>query len=167
MGSEWRTLRFGDICQHSAFGPRFPADAYARDGNVATLRTTDLSEDGRIDYVSMPLANLDLSKFEQHLLLKGDLVISRSGRIGTTAIFDGFRLPVLPGAFLIRFRLNTEIADPLFYMYFFNSPSGQSLLSSVATGSVQQNINLTSVHRLEVPVPPLEEQKRIGTCQQV
>src|SRR5712691_63574 len=89
-------------------------------------------------------------------------VVTRSGRVGTTAVFKGFRLPVLPGAFLIRFRLKHEVAYPRFYQYFFNSPAGQELLISVATGSVQQNLNITSVHGLDIPVPPLPDQRSIA-----
>ena len=162
MAGEWSSVRFAQLCDHSAFGPRFAGELYASDGNVATLRTTDISADGRIAYETMPLASLDLSRLQQHTLRLDDLVITRSGRIGTAALFKGFRLPVLPGAFLIRFRLKTDIADPLYYRYFFNSPSGQALLTSVATGSVQQNLNITSVHGLEVPVPPLSEQRSIA-----
>jgi type I restriction enzyme S subunit len=154
-------MLFAEICEHSAFGPRFSGELYARDGNVATLRTTDISADGRIEYGTMPLARLDLSKLQQHILRMDDLVVTRSGRVGTAAVFKGFRLPVLPGAFLIRFRLKCEVADPRFYRYFFNSPAGQELLISVATGSVQQNLNITSVHGLDIPVPPLPEQRTI------
>lgn len=162
MAGEWQSVRFEQVCEHSAFGPRFAGELYATDGNVATLRTTDISTDGQIEYDTMPLARLDLERFQQHVLQINDLVITRSGRIGTAALFKGFRLPVLPGAFLIRFRLRHDIADPNFYRYFFNSPPGQGLLASVATGSVQQNINITSVHRLEVPLPPLSQQRAIA-----
>jgi len=159
--NKWPKIRFADICKHSAFGPRFSGELYAVDGNVATLRTTDIREDGRIEYLTMPLAKLDLSNLQQHILLKGDLVITRSGRVGTTAVFEEFRLPVLPGAFLIRFRVKPEIADPHFYKYYFNSPEGHDQVISTATGSVQQNLNITSLHMLEVPIPPLPIQQAI------
>ncbi len=110
----------------------------------------------------MPIARLDLDRFSQHVLQRDDLVITRTGRVGTTAVFSEFRLPVLPGAFLIRFRLNRSVADPRFYCYFFNSKEGQSLIASVATGSVQQNLNITTLHGLDVPLPPLPEQKAIA-----
>ena len=125
---KWRSTGFRELCEHSAFGPRFAGELYATDGNVATLRTTDISVDGRIEYETMPLARLDLSKFRQHMLQPNDLVITRSGRIGTAALFEGFPLPVLPGAFLIRFRLKNDLADPRFYRYFFNSPAGRFAL---------------------------------------
>src|SRR5436189_4664279 len=89
------TVKFGEICAHSAFGPRFSSDDYALNGNVATLRTTDISADGRIEYSTMPVAQLDLSRFSQHLLQKDDLVITRTGRVGTTAVFSKYKLPVL------------------------------------------------------------------------
>lgn len=55
----WSKVRFGDIVTHSAFGPRFSGGDYAEDGNVATLRTTDLDNHGRISYGNMPLARLN------------------------------------------------------------------------------------------------------------
>lgn len=159
---KWGKIQFGDLCEHSAFGPRFSSKEYAEDGNIATLRTKDISLEGRIEYGTMPLADLDPEKFSNHFLQLDDLVVTRSGRVGTAAIFTGYRLPVLPGAFLIRFRLNKKIANPRFYLYFFNSKYGQNLIESIATGSVQQNINITNFNTLEVPFPPREKQDAIA-----
>jgi type I restriction enzyme S subunit len=157
----WPLIEFDSIVVDSAFGPRFSGELYDNDGNVATLRTTDLSEDGVISLETMPRSRIDKEKFFNHFLRIGDLIISRSGRIGTTAVFNGYHMPVLPGAFLIRFRLNPEITDPLFYRYFFNSTDGQGKLLSVAKGAAQQNINITNVKTLVVPLPSLDVQKEI------
>ena len=157
----WPIVQFKEVVAHSAFGPRFSGDLYSEAGNVATLRTTDLSPTGEISYSSMPLAQIDENKFANHFLRIGDLVISRSGRIGTTAVFKGFELPVLPGAFLIRFRLCHD-ALPEFYRYFLNSPAGQALIQSVARGAAQQNINISNVELLNVPHPATREQETIA-----
>ena len=162
MAREWTLRTFGELCEHSAFGPRFGGEMYAADGNVATLRTTDISADGRIEYQTMPLANLDLARLEQHILRAGDLVITRTGRVGSAAVFGEFRLPVLPGAFLIRFRLNRSIAIPAYFRYYFMSPLGQQQIESVATGSVQKNLNITNLHRLSIHLPPLKQQQAIA-----
>ena len=158
--NRWEDIAFGKVVSHSAFGPRFSGDAYAEDGNVATLRTTDLDDSGRISYDSMPLARLNEDQFANHLLSPGDLVITRSGTCGIAAVFEGFTLPVLPGAFLIRFRLNS-LAEPRFFRYYFNSPAGRMNILSVARGAVQQNLNITNVQTLRVPLPPLPEQHSI------
>ncbi len=156
----WGHVVFEELVAHSAFGPRFSGSAYADDGNIATLRTTDLDNDGRISYETMPLAHLNEDRFGNHFLTAGDLVITRSGTCGIASIFEGFSLPVLPGAFLIRFRMN-ERADSRFYRYYFNSPAGRSNILSVARGAVQQNLNITNVETLRVPLPPISEQRRI------
>lgn len=158
----WPYVRFAEICAHSAFGPRFSGELYSSSGNVATLRTTDIDERRGINYLTMPLATIAPGAFDQHFLRRGDLVITRSGRVGTTAVFEGFDLPVLPGAFLIRFRLKEAVANPHFVDYFFKSPQGQSLIASVTTGSVQQNVNITNLHELRVPLPSLKEQEAVA-----
>ncbi len=155
----WEVVPFKSLISHSAFGPRFSGDLYSDSGNVATLRTTDLSPHGEIAYASMPLARIDENRFASHFLRKGDLVISRSGRIGTAAVFEGFEIPVLPGAFLIRFRLTDDV-EPAFYRYFFNSSVGRPVILSVARGVAQQNINISNVELLSVPRPP----KRVQQC---
>ena len=156
----WEEISFGSVVAHSAFGPRFSGDDYAEDGNVATLRTTDLDDHGRISYESMPLARLNEDNYANHLLKPGDLVITRSGTCGIAAVFEGFSLPVLPGAFLIRFRLNDR-ADPRYFRYYFNSPFGRTNILSVARGAVQQNLNITNVETLRVALPPLDTQREI------
>ena len=158
----WRELSFGELVAHSAFGPRFGGDDYDDEGNVATLRTTDLEDDGRIDYATMPRARLEEAHFQQHFLQPGDLVITRSGTCGIAAVFCGFHLPVLPGAFLVRFRL-TEDADPRFIAHYFNSSSGRQHILSVAKGAVQQNLNITNVEALRLQVPSIGTQRSIAS----
>ncbi len=159
--SHWEIVPFGDVCTDSAFGPRFGGDLYASDGNVATLRTTDLDDWGRISYSTMPLARLDIEKFKKHFLQLGDLIITRSGTCGRTAIFEGFHIPVLPGAFSIRFRLSSK-ADNRFFCYYFNSRVGRPRVLDLTTGSVQPNLTSTALLELKVPLPPLNEQKAIS-----
>jgi len=158
--SDWFFAPFKSVVAHRAFGPRFSGDLYSDTGNIATLRTTDLSAHGDISYTTMPRAQVDEAKFEGHFLSRGDLVISRSGRVGTAAVFEQFDLPVLPGAFLIRFRLVEEV-DPFFYRYFFNSTAGRALLLSVARGAAQQNLTIPSIESLVVPRPPKTRQDTV------
>ena len=122
----WRIVTFGEVVTDSAFGPRFSGASYADDGQIATLRTTDMDDDGAISYETMPLASLDAAKFEKHFLKKDDLVITRSGTCGIAGVFRGFDKPVLPGAFLIRLRVSDK-ADVRFFRYFFNSKPGASI----------------------------------------
>ena len=157
----WKRARVAEFVTDWAVGPRFPGDLYAKNGNVATLRTTDMDEEGNIDRSTMPRAQLAAAAFRPHYLQADDLVISRSGTCGITGVFKGHDLPVVPGAFLIRFRFNGDVL-PLYIKYVWNSPLGRQRLLREAEGGVQKNLRGTSVLRVEFDFPPLREQRKIA-----
>ncbi len=158
---EWTYKPFGGLCESSAFGPRFPSDAYDENGPLATLRTTDMDEEGNISLSTMPRAAIAPSVFADHLLRPGDIVISRSGTCGVTGVFTGHDIPVVPGAFLIRFRMR-DLRLNRFYRRYFNSSQGRPYLERLAVGGVQKNIKGSDVLCLLVPVPAPEEAKGIA-----
>lgn len=156
----WRYRPIADHVASSAFGPRFAGEAYHDQGNVATMRTTDMDDEGNLDLPAMPLANLALSQFEKHLLQANDVLVSRSGTCGITAVFEGFTKPVLPGAFLIRFRLKADLL-PQFLRAALNwQPNRQRLLLR-AEGGVQKNLRTESISGLSLGFPEPDEQAAI------
>lgn len=157
----WQIANLGSYAEHSAFGPRFSGDLYDLGGNVATLRTTDISDDGRINYATMPRAQIADAKFAAHFLTKGDFLVTRSGTCGIATVFEGFDLPVLAGAFLIRFVLKSGLS-PYFLRDYFNSPVGRVRVETIASGAVQKNISGTSLKAFLVPIPPLFEQQLVA-----
>ncbi|MFP2904760.1 restriction endonuclease subunit S [Pyxidicoccus sp. 3LFB2] len=157
---EWEVTSFGTLCSSSAFGPRFSAAHYADDGSLATLRTTDMDDEGNIDLATMPRAAIEPSTFSPHLLQENDLLISRSGTCGIAAVFPGHDVPVIPGAFLIRFRL-IESCKARFYRRYFNSGIGRPHLTRLAVGGVQKNIKGSDVLALPVPHLALREADEI------
>ncbi|WP_238750595.1 restriction endonuclease subunit S [Neolewinella maritima] len=159
---DWREFRFGKGVIESAFGPRFSSDQYVDNGAVVCLRTTDMEDDGTISYDNVPEANLSV-EFESHFLKLGDLVIARSGTIGITGLFEGYEKPVVPGAFLIRFRLNRNMISGHFTKAYFNSTSGRNELLRLSAGGVQKNLKGSSVKSLKFPLPTLPEQQKIAT----
>lgn len=149
---EWGCKPFGELCESSAFGPRFPSDAYDENGPLATLRTTDMDNEGNISLSTMPRAAIAPTVFADHLLRPGDIVISRSGTCGVTGVFVSHDIPVVPGAFLIRFRLR-DVRLNRFYRRYFNSSLGRPYLERLAVGGVQKNIKGSDVLCLLVPAP--------------
>jgi type I restriction enzyme, S subunit len=159
----WEVVKIKDHCIESAFGPRFGSELYAADGNILTLRTTDMEDDGRIDYNTAPLARIDYAKFEKHYLQVGDIVVSRSGTCGIASVFEGYSLPVLPGAFLIRLRMK-ESVQPMFLRHYINSPVGRPYVLQLAQGAIQKNISGTRLGDLLVPLPSRAEQEEISAA---
>ena len=157
----WEVATIEEHCIASAFGPRFSSALYSPEGNILTLRTTDMEDDGRIDYDTAPKARIDYSKFEKHYLREGDVVISRSGTCGIASVFEGHSMPVLPGAFLIRLRMKPSV-QPAFLRHYINSPVGRPRVLQLAQGAIQKNISGTRLRGLSIPLPPLPEQTAIA-----
>lgn len=159
---DFQLIKFAEANFQSMFGPRFSGKLYNVNGNIASLRTTDLNNSGEINYDSIPKAQIDEDKFKDHYLKKGDLIISRSGTCGLAAVFNKFDIPVIPGAFLIRFRLKKE-HNPEYFKIYFNSKIGRSQTSRITTGAVQKNLTSKALLSLKIPTPSKEIQDEFVT----
>lgn len=59
-------------------------------------------------------------------------------------------------------RLKKEIILPQFFYYYWRNPSVQDVIESQTTGSTKQKeLGITIVRNYVVPLPPIEEQRRI------
>ncbi|MCY7287467.1 MAG: restriction endonuclease subunit S [Cryobacterium sp.] len=157
QGWVWTTV--GQLRVFSLYGPRFSSDDYAPDGYLV-LRTTDIRESGRVDTTRAPRLRLSSKDFEKYRVQPGDLLVTRTGSIGTLAVFND-EIDAIPGAYLIQFRLATEALTTRFLFYYLKSPSAQSYLSGKGAGVGRPNLNAPTIEALAVPLPPLAEQARI------
>ncbi len=156
-----KTIKLKQVIEDSRYGPRFSNSLYDDNGELWQLRTTDLDGDGNINYSTIPRVKLVTEQYKEHLLKEGDIVISRSGTCGITAVYRSQNVPTIPAAaFLIRLRLNKKML-PEYLNEFFLSPIGQQLTSSLARGGVQKNISGSELLAQNVPIPNLERQKEV------
>lgn len=157
----WSVGLFERFVESSFYGPRFSAEDYTNDG-IPTIRTTDIQFDGSILFTDPPRLALTEAEVMKYGLQEGDLLVTRTGAtIGKCALYDEALGPVIPSAYLIRFRLKQEIVDPKFILYFLMSPTGQELLLGGSTAVAQPNVNATAISGFPVPLPPLAEQQEI------
>ncbi|SHO57048.1 restriction endonuclease subunit S [Vibrio quintilis] len=110
--------------------------------------------------------DLEKSEFEKYQLKCGDILFNRTNSIdlvGKTGIFTLSGNYVF-ASYLVRLKVNKEIADPFFINFFMNDDSTKKRLKSIATKAVSQaNINPTQLKKLlKVPLFPLPEQQKIA-----
>lgn len=95
---------------------------------------------------------------------KGDILLTRVGAgIGEAAIIDrDFPFAIYVSLTLIKL-VDYELIDNRYILYWLNSPIGvmTSLKNIFGKGASQGNLNVENVRNFLLPLPPLEEQKRI------
>ena len=90
-----------------------------------------------------------------------DLILAREAPVGNVAIIrQGQR--VCLGQRTVLIRPNKKCVDPDFLVYYLLSPELQHKLMSSANGATVSHLNMSSIRSLEVQVPDIEVQKRIG-----
>ena len=155
----WVDTTLGNLCTESFYGPRFSKNDYS-DVGIPTVRTTDMTSSGVIEITDKtPKVNCPENKIELFKIQKDDLLITRTGSIGTMAIFKGDYLAI-PSAYLIRFRFSTDAVIEYLY-YFLTSPIGKMQLGLGTTSVAQPNINAQTIKSIELKLPSLVEQKEI------
>lgn len=159
MTNGWKTVRLDELTEADSpitYGVVKPGDP----GDVLFIRGGDLA-DGRV--LSNQLRTITRAVSEQYnrtLLRGGELLMCLVGQPGQVAVAP----LALAGANIARqvglIRLRNEI-EAEFISYYLQSPDGQASLGTHTGGSVQQVINLGDLRTVNVPVPPLAEQRRI------
>ena len=124
------------------------------------IRITDIDENGEL----LPGLGMTAAKVEpQYLLRDGDLLFARSGNtVGKCYLHDSERVdyPCFYAGYMIRFRFDEKVL-PKYVFAFAQTPYYREWVSAIQRSAGQPNINAREYRSLELPLPPLPEQRKI------
>lgn len=111
--------------------------------------------------------NISKEKFDElhkFSLKENDFIMSGAGTIGRiSSVPKGIK----PGVFnqaLIRFRINSELTDPKYFLQFIRAENMQRKLTGANPGSAITNlVPMAEVKNWEIFVPAKAEQSKLGT----
>ena len=158
----WSYRQFKHIADIS-YGLTLELDRTETEG-TCILSLPNLTKDGQLILHDVPLTPLTPQEKTHLLLRKGDLLFNwRNGsldHVGKTAYFnaDGEYTHV---SFLLRVRFDTEQYEPRYYHMFLNNLRSTGFFSA-SKSRINNTYNQAELKRLEVIVPPLQEQKAIA-----
>lgn len=120
---------------------------------------------GRLDLELIKKIEILKSEIEKYRLLDGDVVLTEGGdwdKLGRSAIWRDQIPNCIHQNHIFRARVKSSDALPEWLMYYTNSEPGQDYFkeSSKQTTNLA-SINLTQLRACPIPLPPLEEQRRI------
>jgi type I restriction enzyme S subunit len=129
------------------------------------LRMNNITLDGRLDLADLKYVQLDERKFAKLRLHPGDIVVNRTNSkelVGKCTVFHVQDSDYVFASYLIRFRLNESEADSDYVVYYLSSPLGRGEIDARSHGATNQfNINAGELKSIPIPLPPLNEQRRI------
>ena len=155
----------GDISQQIRGVTYKKADAkpIAEDGYEMLLRANNIKDEGIIfdDVVHVPSAKVN----PKQVLLEHDVVIAASSGslkvVGKSAAFKG-GARVTFGAFCKAIRPDTTKVDPRYFSHAFRTVDYRRHVERRAAGANINNLRNEDIDEYEIPLPPLEEQRRIA-----
>ena len=154
----WVWCKLEDIAYDLIYGT---SEKSSRLGKIPVLRMGNINREGGLDWKDLVYSNNeeDIEKFN---LLHNDLLFNRTNSsewVGKTAIYKGER-PAIYAGYIIRLRTIFVNAD--YINFVMNSQYHRNWCNDVKTDAVNQsNINAQKLSVFRVPLPPIEEQKRI------
>jgi type I restriction enzyme, S subunit len=155
----WPDSTLGGVLTFQQYGPRFYNEAYSAEG-MRIVRITDLDDDGRLDFDSMPRLSVSADDRAKYALRPGDLIFARTGAtVGKVALIEEGDPPCIAGAYFILMRF-VEDVDPLYVRAVLTSPSVRSIISRHSQQAAQQNFSGPSLRQLPMPRPPIALQRR-------
>ncbi len=128
--------------------------------NIRTIR-----EDGTIDKSLCQFVKREEfeGKYEHFLLDDKDFVVSSSGTLGKLAEIRKQDLPLMLNTSVIRFRpIDYSVLDRVYLKWFIKSSLYIRQIQKASTGTAIKNYGPSHLKKMVIPLPPLEEQKRIA-----
>jgi type I restriction enzyme S subunit len=134
-------------------------------GAVGVLRIPNVQL-GKISVDDLKSADFTDDELKKLRLEEGDILIIRSNGsldlVGRSAVVDSAAAGLLFAGYLIRLRLNPELAYPKFVQLYLRTTETRTLVERLAKStSGVNNINSTQIQQLPISRPDIDEQHEI------
>lgn len=152
-----------DICEKIVDGPFGSAileDDYVNEG-IPFIRVQNVTENGLNNENLVFISKEANEKIKRSECKPGDLVMTKTGRLGTTCVLTNeYSIYNIRGD-LAKLELKKYI-NPYYVISYLNSNFGTKIINSYSSGSTRGRILLSNIKKVPIPIPSPEIQKYIG-----
>lgn len=154
---KWKWIQLGNVGRWKAGGTPSRSHAeYYQNGNIPWLKTGDLT-DGIIRSVEEYITEEAIKNSSAHINPIGSVLIAMYGAtIGKLGVLS---FPCATNQACCACDVNTLICDRWYLFYYLLSQRENFIAQGV--GGAQPNISRTKIVNYWIPLPPIEEQRRI------
>lgn len=150
-----------ELLSNGYVGPSLPYQTDGPENGVRYLQGFNVRPN-KIDFSNATWVTKEFhEKHSKSCLREGDVLVVQSGHIGTAAVVPEAAAGSNCHALIIN-RFNRNKANPYFVSQYINSEIGQARLRGLEVGSSMLHINTSELGRFVLPLPPIDEQRRLA-----
>lgn len=161
--SEWKRVRLSDVCEIPITDGTHQTPTYASESEgIPFLSSKDVTSQS-IDWQNIKYITKDLHEvlYKRIAPKKDDVLLAKNGTTGVAALVEDDRVfDIYVTLALLRPKQN--IVYPKYLLRVINSPFCKRQFDSHLKGIGVPNLHLKEINETKIPLPPLEEQKRIA-----
>lgn len=151
----WRYVKLSDLAEIQSGGTPSRSNSSYWNGNIPWVKISDIK--GKyITETEEFITEEGMSNSSAKMFERGTIIFSIFATIGKVAILD---IDATTNQALVGLKNNNQI-DKTFLVYALTELSER--ISNLGKGVAQKNINISILKEVEIPLPPLEEQKQIA-----
>ena len=161
MAGEYDFVELGEVASVRS-GFAFKSSDWTSSG-VPVVKIANV-KDGRLalggcSFVSQSVAE----SADEFALRSGDILIAMTGYIGDVAAVREHNLPAMLNQRVGRFSIrDLRLLEPRFLFYLLRDSDIRRAIEGLGYGSAQPNVSPSLIHGVEIPLPPLSDQRAIA-----
>ena len=125
------------------------------------VRISDI-QDNKVIWKNVPFCDIENNEIEDYILHNNDILFARTGgTVGKSFLVDNIEENAVFAGYLIRTVYDYINLNPKYLKYYMETNLYWSQLRKGTIATAQPNCNGQTLSSMFIPIPPLEEQKRI------
>jgi len=153
-------MRLGNLVEISN-GYAFKSSLYVENG-IRVIRITNVQKGNIEDNDPKYYDKSTLPQLLRYTIEEGDILMSLTGNVGRVGLFPKELTPAYLNQRVARIRVTSSNLDSQYLFYLLNSDRFENDAINNSAGVAQLNLSTKWVNEYEIPLPPLEEQKKIA-----
>ena len=153
----WEWERWGNISQSIQYGYNTPA---LEKGVIKMVRISDIQKN-KVLWETVPFCMIEEKNIGTYLLEVNDILFARTGgTVGKSFLVEKVPMKAIYAGYLIRTRYSSLLC-PRYMKAFMESQLYWDQLKNGTIATAQPNCNGKILAKMLLPIPPINEQKRI------
>lgn len=153
-------MKLGNLVEISN-GFAFKSSKYVNSG-IRVIRITNVQK-GRVEDNDPKYYDTGtLSELGRYLIEAGDILMSLTGNVGRVGLFPKELTPAYLNQRVARIRVTKNELNKKYLYYLLNSDKFENDAIHNSAGVAQLNLSTKWLSEYEVPLPPLQEQKKVA-----